>query len=122
VSTPAAATVVLVPGACHGGWWYDPVVDELTADGQTAVAVTLPGLEERPALDQLITLDTHIDHLLATLPDHGQVVLVGHSYAGMVITAVADRVPHRVAALVYLDAFLPHNGDSCWALTNDERN
>ncbi len=121
MSTPTAPTVVLIPGACHGGWWYDPVVDALTADGQPAAAVTLPGLEQHPALDGLITLDSHVEHTLAALPDDGQVVLVGHSYAGMVITAVADRVPHRVAALVYLDAVLPRDGDSCWGLINDEQ-
>lgn len=115
-----APTVVLIPGACHGGWWYDPVVEALTADGQPATAVTLPGLEQRPAVDRLITLDTHIEHTLAALPHDGPVVLVGHSYSGMVITAVADRIPDRVTALVYLDAVLPHDGDSCWDLINDE--
>jgi pimeloyl-ACP methyl ester carboxylesterase len=47
--------------------------------------------------------------------------LVGHSCAGMVITAVADRIPDRVSALVYLDAFVPRDGESCWTLTNDEQ-
>jgi len=121
VNTAEAPTVVLVPGACHGGWWYDPVVAGLAAHGQAAVAVTLPGLEQHPDLERLITLDTHIDHVLGALPQHGPVVLVGHSYAGMVITAVADRIPHRVHALVYLDAVLPSDGDSCWSLINDEQ-
>jgi pimeloyl-ACP methyl ester carboxylesterase len=49
------------------------------------------------------------------------VVLVGHSYAGSVITGVADRMPDRVKALVYPDAFLPQDGDSCWTMTNDEQ-
>jgi pimeloyl-ACP methyl ester carboxylesterase len=49
------------------------------------------------------------------------VVLLGHSYAGSVITAVADRIPDRVRALIYLDAFIPQDGDSCWTMTNDEQ-
>jgi len=52
---------------------------------------------------------------------NGDTVLVGHSYAGSVITGVADRFPGRIGALVYLDAFLPEAGDSCWSLTNDEQ-
>jgi thioesterase domain-containing protein len=114
-------TFVLVPGACHGRWWYAPLVDELQRDGHQAVAVTLAGLEDEPRVDQLITLATHIDQVQALVPDAGEVVLVGHSYAGSVITGVADRVPQQIAGLVYLDAFLPSEGDSCWALTNDEQ-
>lgn len=48
-------------------------------------------------------------------------MLVGHSYGGTVITGAADRAPDRVRALVYLDAFVPDNGDSCWSMTNDEQ-
>lgn len=57
----------------------------------------------------------------AAQPDGAGVVLLGHSYAGTVITAVADRMPSRVRALVYLDAFIPEDGDSCWIMTNDEQ-
>ncbi|HEY3609972.1 MAG TPA: alpha/beta hydrolase family protein [Pseudonocardiaceae bacterium] len=114
-------TFVLVPGACHGGWWYEPLARAVEQDGHTAVPVTLAGLEQQPHLDQLITLATHVDQVAADVPDDGDVVLVGHSYAGMVITGVADRRPGRFAALVYLDAFLPDDGDTCWSLTNDEQ-
>lgn len=120
---------VLVPGACHGAWWYDPLVARLTEQGHTARALTLAGLEDEPRLDRLITLDTHVGQtaelvsevaaaVQATSPG---VVLVGHSYAGSVITAVADRMPERIRALVYLDAFVPRDGDSCWIMTNDEQ-
>ena len=115
------STFVLVPGACHGGWWYEPLARAVEQDGHTAVPLTLAGLEERPRLDQLITLATHVDQVAAAVPDDGDVVLVGHSYAGMAITGVADRRPGRIAALVYLDAFLPEDGDTCWSLTNDEQ-
>ncbi|MHB1504921.1 MAG: alpha/beta fold hydrolase [Acidimicrobiales bacterium] len=113
-------TFVLVPGACHGGWWYDPLVGALEADGHVPVAITLAGLEDTPRLDRLITLGTHIDQVAAAVPDAGRVVLVGHSYAGAVITGVADRLPQRIGALVYLDAFWPEDGDSCWNMANDE--
>ncbi len=114
-------TFVLVPGACHGGWWYEPLARQLEQDGHAAVPITLAGLEDEPRLDRLITLSTHVDEVAAVVPADGQVVLVGHSYAGSVITAVADRLPERIAALVYLDAFLPEDGDSCWIMTNDEQ-
>lgn len=114
-------TFVLVPGACHGGWWYEPVAAQLEQDGHVALPITLSGLEDEPRLDQLITLSTHINQVVAVIPDGGEIVLVGHSYAGSVITGVADQIPHRIAALVYLDAFLPHDGDSCWTMTNDEQ-
>jgi pimeloyl-ACP methyl ester carboxylesterase len=112
---------VLVPGACHGGWWYEPLVRRLEEDGHVGVPVTLAGLEEEPRLDRLITLDLHVDQVEAMVPAEGDVVLVGHSYGGSVITGVADRVPHRIAALVYLDAFVPEDGDSCWTMTDDEQ-
>lgn len=114
-------TFVLVPGACHGGWWYDPLTSALEQDGHGAVPITLAGLEDQPRLHRLITLATHVDEVAAVVPAAGPVVLVGHSYAGSVITAVADRMPQRITGLVYLDAFLPQDGDSCWSMTNDEQ-
>jgi thioesterase domain-containing protein len=115
------STFVLVPGACHGGWWYDPLERLINRDGHATVALTLAGLEQQPRLEQAITLATHVDQVAGAVPDDGDVVLVGHSYAGSVITGVADRLPGRITALVYLDAFLPEPGDSCWSLTNDEQ-
>jgi pimeloyl-ACP methyl ester carboxylesterase len=71
-----------------------------------------------------VNLETHIADVLAALSvqrDADDLVLVGHSYGGMVITAVADRISDRVDALVYLDAMVPHDGESCWDLINDEQ-
>jgi pimeloyl-ACP methyl ester carboxylesterase len=118
---PGVFTFILVPGACHGGWWYEPVVERLEQDGHRAISVTLAGLEDEPRIDRLITLTTHVDQVRDLVPSTGPVVLVGHSYAGSVVTAVADRMPERISGLVFLDAFLPHDGDSCWAMTNDEQ-
>lgn len=121
-------TFVLVPGACHGGWWYQPLVDRLHKRGHDAYALTLDGLGDgAPATNGPVTLDSHVDQTTTALldavasRDAADVVLVGHSYGGTVITAVADRVPEQIRALVYLDAFVPEDGDSCFAMTNDEQ-
>jgi pimeloyl-ACP methyl ester carboxylesterase len=108
---------VLVPGAWHGGWWYAPVAAALQARGHRTHAVTLAGLGDDAAESQAINLDTHIGQLGAVVEQAGEpVVLVGHSYGGMVVTAVADLSPHLVRALVLLDADLPDDGDSSWSL------
>jgi len=129
---PEVTTYVLVPGACHGGWWYQPLVDRLAAAGHAAVAVTPVGLDpDAAALERCVSLDDHVEQataaMLATPADQDEqaadgrdVVLVGHSYGGSIISGVADRAPQRVRALVYLDAFVPENGDSAWSMTNDE--
>ena len=118
------ATVVLVPGACHGGWWFEPLVRRLTELGHDAHPVTLAGVSERTGeLTGRVNLESHVAETVelvrATAAE--QVVLVGHSYAGSVITGVADEIPERIAALLYLDAFVPADGDSCWTMTNDEQ-
>jgi pimeloyl-ACP methyl ester carboxylesterase len=118
MSTP---TVVLVPGACHGAWWYAPVVDALAARGRRALAVTLPGLCERAAeLDGGTNLASHVADLTTQLEaTDGDLVLVGHSYGGMVIAGVADALPGRVVGLCAVDGFAPADGDSCWSSVND---
>ena len=117
---------VLVPGACHGGWWYEPLVAALEGNGHQASAVTLAGLGTEDAqLAGRVTLDDHVEQALqvaATAATNTErLVLVGHSYGGSVISGVADRLAGSVAALVYLDAFVPEDGDSCFAMTNDEQ-
>jgi pimeloyl-ACP methyl ester carboxylesterase len=120
------STFVLIPGACHGGWWYQPVVERLTALGHTAVAVTLSGLGQDDDLTRMtpVSLDKHISEASAAVVAHQDpdgAVLVGHSYGGTVITGVADRLSWALRALVYLDAFVPEPGDSCYAMTDDEQ-
>ncbi|WP_091504063.1 MULTISPECIES: alpha/beta fold hydrolase [Amycolatopsis] len=115
-------TFVLVPGACHGAWCFQPLAEDLRRAGHRAFPLTLTGLAERAAeLTGAVNLDTHIQDVLDVL-EYEQItdaVLVGHSYGGVVITGVADRAPERVGSLVYLDAFVPRDGESCWTLTND---
>lgn len=111
---------ILVPGGNHGGWWYAPLVEALKGAGHGAEAVTLAGLDPEGGPAPAANLDTHIGEVVARLEGLREpVVLVGHSYGGSVITGVADRLPQRVAALVYLDAFVPKDGDSCWSMTNE---
>jgi pimeloyl-ACP methyl ester carboxylesterase len=107
------ATYVLVHGAWHGGWCWDRLRARLTQQGAAIYTPTLTGLGDRAdLLSPSISLETHIADVLQVLEaqDLDDVVLVGHSYAGMVVTAVADRVPQRLARLVYLDAVVPQNG------------
>ena len=118
------ATYVLVHGAWHGGWCYDRVAARLRAAGYTVFQPTSRGLCERAhLLTEDINLSTHVEELAQLLRDEDlhDVVLVGHSYGGMVITGAADREAGRIAALVYLDAFVPNDGDSLASSLPSER-
>jgi pimeloyl-ACP methyl ester carboxylesterase len=109
------ATYVLVHGGGHGGWCYRPVARLLQSEGHEVFAPTLTGLGERAhLLDDRVDLNRHIEDVVAVLhyEDLRDVILVGHSYGGMVITGVADRAADRVGKLVYLDAANPRNGQS----------
>jgi pimeloyl-ACP methyl ester carboxylesterase len=103
----AMATYVLVGGAWLGGWCWEPVARPLRAAGHDVHPVTLTGLGERVHLaERGVDLETHIADVvnLVAYDDLRDVVLVGHSYAGLVITGVADRIPERLARLAYLDS------------------
>ena len=107
------AAFVLVHGAWHGGWCWKRVRPLLHAAGHEAYTPTLTGLGERAhLLRPEIDLDTHVQDILGVLhyEDLDQVVLVGHSYAGMVTERVAGRAPERVAHIVHLDGWFPMDG------------
>src|SRR5579859_7931096 len=107
------STYVLVHGAWHGGWSWRAVAAGLRAAGQEAHAPSLTGLGDRRHLAAPdIDLETHVLDVvnLLEMEDLTDVVLVGHSYGGMVVTGAADRVPSRIRTLVYLDAFVPEAG------------
>ena len=109
------ATFVLVHGAWHGGWCWQRVTDRLTAQGHRVFAPTLTGLCERSHLNSpSVNLSTQISDVVNEIQwkDLENVVLVGHSSAGMVITGVAEQVASKIASIVYLDAFLPADGQS----------
>lgn len=106
-------TFVLVQGAWHGGWCWKKVVPLLRTAGHEVFMPTLTGLGERVhLLRPEVGLETHIADVLGVLryEDLQEVVLVGHSYGGMVITGVAAQAAERLAQLVYLDAFVPRDG------------
>jgi pimeloyl-ACP methyl ester carboxylesterase len=108
-------TFVLVHGCGHGGWCYQGVARILRSRGQEVYAPTMTGLGEREhLLSPAIDLDLHITDIVKVLQfeDLRNVILVGHSYGGMVITGVADRATDRIGHIVYLDAATPENGQS----------
>ena len=109
------ATFVLVHGGGHGGWCYNRITPLLREAGHEVYTPTLTGLGERKHLLRPdIDLDTHITDVVQVLEyeDLKDVILLGHSYGGMVITGVADRASVRIKRLVYLDAAHPKNGES----------
>jgi len=106
---------VLVHGAWHGGWCWDPVAALLTSRRHRVFAPCLPGVGERAGEPvHNIGLYDHIKAVVDVIEanDLHDIVLVGHSYGGMVVTGVADRCRARIAELVYLDAFVPNSGQS----------
>lgn len=106
-------TYVLVHGAWHGGWCWSRVRRALMATGSDVCTPTLTGLGERAHLaSREVDLETHICDVLGVLEAENltDIILVGHSYAGIVVTAVADRAAQRIAHVVYLDAVVPRNG------------
>jgi pimeloyl-ACP methyl ester carboxylesterase len=106
-------TFVLVHGAWHGGWCWRRVADLLERRGHKVFAPTLTGLGERSHLiGGSINLDTHITDVVNVLKweDLGDVVLVGHSYGGWPISGAIEQALDRIASVVYLDAFVPEDG------------
>src|SRR6202040_1266512 len=109
------ATFVLVHGAWHGSWCWKRVRKALQARGHDVFTPTLTGVGERShLLSPDVNLDTHITDVVNLIrwEELSDVVLCGHSYGGCVVTGVADRLPDRIGAMVYLDAFTPEDGES----------
>lgn len=118
------ATIYLIHGGWHGGWCWGLVRPPLEAEGHTVHAPTLAGLAERAdLLTRETNLETHIAEVMAlvTADEATDVTLVGHSYGGIVITGVADRLPGRVQRLIYLDAFVPNDGQSVFDILPTSR-
>ncbi len=112
---PQASTYVIVHGAWGGGWDWRAVDSALTSRGHRVHRVTLTGLGERVHLASPgIGLQTHISDVVNTIRFESlrDVILVGHSYGGMVVTGAADQITDRIRRVVYVDAFLPDSGES----------
>src|SRR5215467_7256437 len=118
------ATYVLVHGAWHGSWCWKRVRAVLGDTGHHVFTPTLTGLGERSHLNSaIVDLSTHIADVVNLLrwEDLSDVILCGHSYGGAVIRGVADRIPERIRTLIYLDAFVPEDGESVFDLQAPER-
>ena len=119
LNAPAKPTIVIVHGAWGGSWAFRRVDSLLRERGYTVYRPSLTGLGERVHLaTPEVGLSTHINDVVNMLlfEDLHDVILVGHSYGGMVITGVADRVPERIRRLIYIDAFVPNDGESVLSL------
>lgn len=106
---------VLVHGGWHGGWHWDEVAAKLRMAGAQVYAPTLTGLAERAhEVTASTNLSTHVNDVVKIIDEHDlhDVVLVAHSYGGMVATGVAAEREHRLAEVMYLDAFVPKDGQS----------
>jgi pimeloyl-ACP methyl ester carboxylesterase len=119
-----AATFLVCHGAWSAGWAWKKMHPPMAAAGHRLVTPTYTGLGERDHLaNPSIDLETHIQDVLRVIryEDLRDIVLIGHSYGGMVATGVADRARDRIAQLIYLDAFVPDDGQSLWDLDQPAR-
>ncbi len=115
-----AYTFVLVHGAWHGGWCWQRVADRLRGGGHKVFTPTLTGLGERSHLLHAgIDIGTHVADVVNVMKWErlSDVVLCGHSYGGFVISGVAEQMASAIRSIVFLDAFLPNNGDTTQSLT-----
>jgi len=120
MATSAAKTFVLVHGAWHGGWCWRRVADLLERQGHKVFTPTLTGLGERSHLMRAgIDVSTHVTDVVNVLKWEGlaDVILCGHSYGGMVISGVAEEMASAIRSIVFLDAFVPQNGEAVANLT-----
>lgn len=114
------ADYVLVHGAWGGGWAWEPLAEKLRDAGHRALVIQLKGLGSRRAeLAPSICLTDHVNDVLQQVENTGfdRFILAGHSYGGMVITGAAARLGARIDSIIYVDAFLPGDGQSLWDIT-----
>jgi pimeloyl-ACP methyl ester carboxylesterase len=120
---PGGTTILVAHGAWSAGWTWKKMHPLMTAAGHRLLTPTQTGLGEREHLaSPAVDLNTHIEDLLGVIK-HEELkdfVLVGHSYGGMVATGVADRVPELITKLIYLDAFVPKDGQALVDLLSPE--
>src|SRR5262245_63192127 len=118
------ATFVLVHGAWYGSWCWKRARKALETAGHDVFTPTQTGVGERShLLTREVNLETHIQDVLNLIKweELTDIVLCGHSYGGCVVSGVADRIPERIRSLIYLDAFVPENGDNQMQHRSEER-
>ncbi len=121
-SSTSSQTFVLVHGAWHGGWCWKYVADLLRAAGHRVFTPTLTGLGERHHLSRAdITTATHMADIIAVVEaeELENVMLVGHSYGGVIISGVAEKLPTKIKRLIYLDALIPKPNEPLFVLPPD---
>ncbi len=115
---------VIVHGAWGGGWAFKGIDTRLTAKNNIVYRPTLTGQGERVHLaTKAVGLDTHINDIVNTIlfEELYNVILIGHSYGGMVVTGVADKIPERISKLIYVDAFVPEHNESVVTISKNLR-
>lgn len=120
--TTSKPVYVIVHGAWGGSWGFKKVDSLLTETGSNVYRPSLTGQGERVHLATLdVGLDTHIKDVVNTIlyEDLNNVILIGHSYGGMVVTGVADSIPNRIIKLVYLDAFVPEDNENLESISGN---
>jgi len=116
----ASHSIVLVHGAWMGAACWDKVAADLRGRGLDVTAVELPGHGRDTTPAAALSMAGYIDAVCVALPAAGRVLLVGHSMAGMVISGVAEKLPERIARLVYVAAYLPQDGQSLYQLSQGD--
>jgi pimeloyl-ACP methyl ester carboxylesterase len=114
---PAQPPIVLVHGAWMGAGVWRATAQALAASGHEVLAPELPAHGADPTPANEATLLRYVESVTATIGDRRNVVRVGHSFGGIVISAVAETAPERLRRLVYLAAYLPQSGESAYALS-----
>src|SRR5579871_4034528 len=123
VLTPAAGkTFVLVHGAFEDGSVWTDVKKQLEKNGDQVIVVDLPGRPSHPAGPEGISAEKYRDTIVEAIGERNQVVLVGHSFGGIQISNVAEAIPDRIHALVYVAAYLPKDGESLQGLSAADTN
>lgn len=114
----SVANIILIAGSGHGGWYFDPIAEPLRSLGHNVFQPSLSGLAAEEAAHGPVNLESHIEDVLALIARENlqDVVLVAHSYGGMVITGAAARAASAVKCLIYLDAMVPQPGQRQWEL------
>ena len=114
-------TYVLVHGALLGKWSWDRITPALQRAGNTVITLDLPGHGDDKTPQDKVSLASYRDAVIAAIGNRTNVILVGHSFGGIVISEVAEAIPQKIGKLVYLGALFPQNGETTLALSGTDK-